>query len=304
MYPAESKKKLFSSKIGSEGKFVGWVCILITLSIWAAFSISLRWISHSALSSWDVAFIRYSVPAIILLPFVHARIIRLFSVKPLHMLMIACGGGIPYFMLTAIGGGYTSAAHVSALVAGTVPLSVAILRYTFWNEEIVLGKRIGLTAIIAGVLLLVLSLGRLTPEMVYGSLFLLTASLLWGWFTIGIRLSGLDPISCLILMTYPTFLILSALIYTGAVPSNLGHVELSDIGLFAVIQGGATGIISPLCYSAAIKRLGALKCASIGALAPVLTTLLAVPLLNEPLTIMGSLGVSIIVTGVMLSNRY
>ena len=59
---------------------------------------------------------------------------------------------------------------------------------------------------------------------------------------------------------------------------------MTHIALFAVLQGVGTGILSTLSYAYAVRCLGSSIPAATGAVSPVLTTLLAVPLFSEPIT--------------------
>jgi len=282
---------------------LGWVAMSVTLLVWAGFSVSLRAISRSTLTSADVALIRFLVPAIALLPFIPARLAALKAMRLQHAVMIAIGAGLPFFMIAAAGGRLTSAAHVSVLVAGTVPLSIALLAYLFWREPIKASRRLGLAIIVAGVALLVAGLGAIALPMLEGVGLLLIASLFWAMFTLGLRSTTLDPVGTLMLITYPSLFALLLLMATGMVDNRIGQANLNEIGLFVLVQGCGVGILSPLTYAAAIRCLGALRCASAGALAPVIATVIAIPLLHEIPTVLSMAGVLLVTAGVVLSNR-
>jgi drug/metabolite transporter (DMT)-like permease len=277
--------------------------MVITLVVWAGFSISLRYISHSTLAPLDVALLRFLVPAVFLLAFIPSRAAALRRIRVGHLLMIACGAGLPFFIIAAIGGRLTSASHVSALIAGTSPLSVALLTFLVWRERIPTKRLTGLAAIVAGVVALVFGLGGIDTTVLAGSLLLLAGSVLWAVFTIGVRRSQIDPISCLIVITFPALAIAGLLVAVGPFESHLGQADPHQILMFGAVQGLAVGILSPFGYAIAIRRLGPFRCASVGALAPGLATLLAVPLLNETPSTLSVLGVVAVTIGVFLSNR-
>ncbi|WP_442875111.1 EamA family transporter [Actinoplanes sp. NBC_00393] len=81
-----------------------------------------------------------------------------------------------------------------------------------------------------------------------------------------------------------------------------GAAPASNIALFAVLQGVGTGILSTLSYAYAVRRLGSSIPAVTGAISPVLTTLLAVPLFGEPITVGISTALALIVGGVITFN--
>jgi drug/metabolite transporter (DMT)-like permease len=72
---------------------------------------------------------------------------------------------------------------------------------------------------------------------------------------------------------------------------------------FLLVQGVGVGIVATIGFSYAVSQLGSAKSSIIGALSPGITTLLAVPIFDEPLSIAILCGISLTITGVILSNR-
>lgn len=279
---------------------LGWAAMCAALVTWAGFSLSMRGIGASALTPSDVALLRFAVPALILLPLVPSRLGELKSVRLAPALMIVLGAGLPFFGLVAAGGRFTSAAHVSALVAGTAPLAVAILARLLTGQR---GASLpGLATIVLGIALLVAGLGRLDATVMAGAALLLAASLLWGTYTMGMRMAAVTPMTCLMLVTYPSAIAIVLLKASGVFESHLGSIDPQQILLFAGVQGIGTGIVSTLVYAIAVQHLGALRCATMGALAPVLVTGAAIPLLGEQPTGMTIVGVVAVAMGVAMAN--
>ncbi|WP_279482447.1 EamA family transporter [Aureimonas sp. SK2] len=279
---------------------VGWAAMGAALVTWAGFSLSMRSIGASTLSPSDVALLRFAVPALILLPLLPSRLRELTSLPLAPAAMIASGAGLPFFGLVAAGGGFTSAAHVSALVAGTAPLAVSILARLLMGERLALGP--GLVTIVLGVVLLVAGLGSFDARAILGAGLLLGASLLWGGYTLGMRMAAVRPLTCLMLVTYPSAIVIAVLKLAGVFDSHLASVDLREILLFAGVQGVGTGIVSTLVYALAVRHLGALRCSTMGALAPVLATAAAMPLLGEQPTVLTLVGVVAVAAGVALAN--
>lgn len=279
---------------------LGWAAMCAALITWAGFGLSMRGIGASALTPSDVALLRFAVPALLLLPILTSRVRELRTMSVVPIIMIAVGAGLPFFALVAAGGRSTSAAHVSALVAGTAPLAVMLLARILLHQK---GAYLpGPAIIILGVVLLVAGLGGLDTSMIAGAGLLLCASCLWGIYTLGMRLAVVPPVTCLMLVTYPSAVSIVLLKLTGIFDTNLAAVDFHQIALFAGVQGLGTGIVSTLAYAVAVRHLGALRCATTGALAPALVTIAAIPLLGEmpsPLTMMGVAAVAI---GVALAN--
>ena len=85
-------------------------------------------------------------------------------------------------------------------------------------------------------------------------------------------------------------------IYLLFLPKHLSEPEPMHLLAQVLFHGIFVVIIATLTYVEAIKRLGAFKAGSIVTLAPFVAAILAVPLLNEPLSfaiICGLLGMAI-----------
>lgn len=301
--PAPPAADLASSRGASRARLIGWAALLLTLLTWAGFSLSIRAIGASALTPGDVALLRFSVPALLMLPFLPSRLPALRRLAPRHGLMIGCGAGLPFFLVAAAGGRWTSAAHVSALVAGTTPLSFALLGWLLWREPVSAARRLGLAVIALGVVLLVAGVGGLHWSALGGAGLLLLASLLWGLYTHGLRKSGLDPLACVMLVSYPSLAALLVLLLSGLLDSHLAAIAPREALPFLLVQGLGAGLVSTLGYSLAIRLLGPAVCATVGALAPVLAALLAIPLLGEWPSALALGGVVVVTAGVIFCGR-
>jgi drug/metabolite transporter (DMT)-like permease len=179
---------------------------------------------------------------------------------------------------------------------------VALLSALVWSELPGRRRLAGLLDIIVGVSFLVAGLRVTASSELYGVTLLLAASFLWGAYTLGLRRAELDPLGCIMLITYPSLLVLLALRAIGVFETHISTISLNDIMPFVAVQGIGVGLLSSYAYSLAVSRLGSTRCATVGALAPVLTTVLAVPLLGEVPSLLSLLGVCVITAGIFVSN--
>ncbi|CAJ0744105.1 hypothetical protein R16034_04121 [Ralstonia edaphis] len=283
---------------------IGYAAMVLTVLIWAGFALSIRAIGASPLAPADVALIRFGLPTLLLLPFLPSRWPMLRRVKPLSALMVLVGGGVPFFFMASAGGKVTSAAHVAALIAGTTPLSVALIAYVVDRQRIAAARGRAIAIILAGVLLMLVSQSHVSHgAFVAGAGLLLLASLLWGSYTLGLRRAGLDAIGCALLLSVPSFLLTALLVSLGVVDSHVGHFTVANAMPFLLAQGLGVGVVSSLSYALAIRHLDTPRCSAIGSLAPALACLGAVPLLGESLTLTVACGIAVITAGVILANR-
>ncbi|WP_133471997.1 DMT family transporter [Paraglaciecola marina] len=282
---------------------IGWSALIIAVLIWALFALSIRMISLSNVGSFDVALVRFSIPAILLIPFIKGRLKHIASAPIAGLILVSVGGGLPFFLISALGGHYAPASYVGSLIAGTTPISAAIVSYVLFRKKITIKKSLGLSVILSGVFILVLSLGEITLTVLTGIGILLCASLCWGSYSVGIKRLNLDPLSCVMIVTYPSIVFLALLIGTNTVDSKIFDYPLDELMPFIVMQGVSVGFFSTLFYSQAVRNLGVSRCVTFGSLAPVFATFLAIPMLNEIPTNITIFGVLIISFGVVLSNR-
>lgn len=301
--PTKLQRQAFPASFLSE-KTVGYAAIVIVVTIWAGFALSIRAIHASPLAPADVALLRFGLPALLLLPFLPSRLPALRRVRPLDALMVIAGAGLPFFYIAAAGGAATSATHVGALIAGTTPLSVALLGWALEGRPVPASRWRALAIILIGVAALVLTQSaHAAASMGKGAALLLTASLFWAAYTLGLRRTGLDAIGCALLLCVPSLAVLVLLMLSGAVMTHIGQFTLAQAYPFILVQGLGVGVVASIAYAVAISRLGPARSAVIGSLAPALASLLAVPLLGESLTPMIVAGVVTITLGVVLANR-
>jgi len=282
---------------------MGYMAITAVLFIWSGFSLTVRGIGGSPLATADVALIRFTVPLLLLLPLIPARIERIKKINFFHLLLILLGG-LPFFLFAAAGAKTAPTAYMGAILAGTPVFFVAILAWFFDGQLISKKRGVALLVIMLGVLVMIAGqAGALSGEIVQSVLFLLGGSLLWAGYTMGLKHAGLDPISIAIIVSASSFIMMLALIITGTVTTNVGSFSFQQALPFILIQGVGVGVIATIGYSYAVNQLGPAQSSTIAALSPGLTALLAVPVFNELLSMATLLGIFLTTVGVILSNR-
>lgn len=283
-----------------DGKIVGFLAIAVAVTIWAGFALSMRSMAMTALTTADVALLRFIVPAVVLLPFVPSRLRMLRSLSLSAVVMVVVGAGLPFFFLAAVGAKATSATHVGALIAGTAPLSAVIVKRVLYGVGVSGKLAVSLVVIVLGIALMVAALPlREGSQILTGIGALLLASLCWGFNTVGLKQLKTDAIGAAIVLVYPSLSAIVAMMGLGVVDSRLLQTSFSEILPFALVQGVAVGIVSTLAYSLAIQKLGSSLSASIGSLAPALACLMAIPLLGEIPNATTVIAVVILLVGVI-----
>ncbi|MFG2235585.1 DMT family transporter [Streptomyces sp. NPDC048723] len=282
-------------------RLMGAAALTAAVVLWTSFALTVRGIESSSLTSIDVAFLRFATPVVILAPWL-PRTVRALRGERIGVLLMLGIGGLPHFLLSALGGRLTSAALIGLLIPGTVPLFVAVILYLRWRERISPRRLIALAAIITGIA--AAALQTTSTATIAGIGILLTAGCAWAGYTIALRQTRLGLTGVVLVVCTPAAITAALLAVSTAMPSRLmtGAAGISDVLLFTGLQGIGTGLLSTLCYAYAVRTLGSSLAATAGALSPVLTALVAVPLFDEPVTPGVSAALILIVTGVTAFN--
>lgn len=273
---------------------VGLAAITVTVCAWAGFALSARAITHSALTPLEVNAIRYLTPTLLLLPWWRQAWREARAAGARNCALVAIGGGLPFFLLTALGAQLSSAAHVTIINAGATPVLLALISAALGRGWPRPHATLGLGVITTGIL--VLALG--TPGGGPGILALLGSAILWALCAMGQENAQLSPTTVALVISAPSAL--PALILAAPGALHLTSVPMEQIGFFLLTQGIGSGIISAISFAIAIRALGAPLAALIAALTPSLVAALSALLLGESLTTVAYAGLGLVLTGVLL----
>ena len=281
---------------------LGVVSLIVTLIIWSTYFVALRSGAQSQLTHFDMAVLRFILPALVLLPVLYRARSRILATKKRYLFGIVSGAGLPFYLLSVIASSKVQAVIGSLLIPGVTPVFVTMIAVIFYRESLSLKRFIGLLAVVVGVSLLVSAeLGSDNPQVI-GPLLYLLAAVLWAVYTISIRVSALSSLEVAAILNVSAALMIAISLPFGAFNSNLTQVSLQEIFPQLLIMGVFCGLISVVTYSNAIKSLGAELSACWGALTPVLVAVLAYFLLSEQLSTSSLLAMLIICSGVICAN--
>lgn len=181
-------------------RLTGGAALVAAVVLWSSFALTVRGIGSSSLTSIDVAFLRFATPVVILAPWL-PRTVRALRGERIGVLLLLGVGGLPHFLLSALGGRLTSAALIGLLVPGTVPLFVTVILYLRWRERISSRRLIALAAITTGIA--ATAIQTTSTSTTAGVGILLTAGCAWAVYTIGLRQTGLGPAGVVLTVCTP-----------------------------------------------------------------------------------------------------
>lgn len=273
---------------------------LAAVCIWAAFIVVSRLGVRTSLTPWDVTAIRYSVAGVLLSPYLGRKGLAVDRLGWGGVLAIIVGCGAPPVLLVNAGLLFAPAAHAGALYPGVSPLIVALLAAIFVNDRITSLKWIGFVLIACGAFTMFWgSDAGVGTKAKIGDAMFLAAGLAWACFTVVMKRAGLDGLHAASIAAVGS-LILYLPPYVFATGATVLNAPLSAIALQAIVQGVLTAIVALLLYGRAVATLGATGGAAFLALTPVVTGVMAIPVLGEWPTASEWLSIALISIGVYI----
>ena len=262
----------------------GYVFLLTTMCIWGGFTLTARLNALWNISAWDIVALRFSLAFLILMPILLYRKEAAFLLKK-EPFILAMIGGVIYCLFAYSAFHYAPTAHAAIFLNGCIPICTAIMAFFLMGQAF--DKHTWASLIIMIAVLCIMSLLMYQETGVaFGAgdgLFFISA-ILWAIFTVLLRKYQLTAWQAM-----SGVAIWSAVVYVPVyllfLPKNLSVPEPQHLLFQTIFHGVFVVIIATLSYVEAIKRLGAFKAGSITNLAPFIAAILAVPLLNEALSL-------------------
>lgn len=261
----------------------GYLFVCITMCIWGGFTILSRLNLHWHVSAWDLVAMRFAIAFLILMPVLIYKKDLAFLWHP-RPIILALTGGLAYCLTVYTAFLQAPAAHAAIFLNGCIPLCTAVAAYLLFKQPF--DKHTWLSLIImlsALALMSYLMLHEQASAFGLGDVLYFLSAVWWGIFTVLLKQWKLSAWHSM-----ASVAIWSALIYLPIyilfIPKHFQEAEPVHLLIQGVFHGVLVVIIATLTYVAAIERLGAFKTGSIVTLAPFIAAVIAVPLLNEPLS--------------------
>jgi len=280
----------------------GIAAALATVWIWASFLLVTRFAVDGSFTVAEILFLRL-VPAALLLAPVMLRLgvvprgLRLWRTV---LIVIGSGVGFPAILISGLV--YAPASDAGALAPGTLPFWTTLAAMILMAEYPGPRRRAGLALIFAGAL--IVSLWEILVQSADGAwrghLHFVTASALWGLYTVVFRQSTLTPLHALAIgMFWSVIFILPVLLWIG-VP--FAGAALPDILVMGFLQSVVMAILALLCYGHAVRALGPAETGAFGALTPILTLIGGVAFLAEEIGALKVVGIALVAIGVFMAS--
>ncbi|MFO1354257.1 MAG: DMT family transporter [Acinetobacter sp.] len=261
----------------------GYLFVCITMCIWGGFTILSRLNLHWHVSAWDLVAMRFAIAFIILMPVLVYKKDLAFLWHP-RPIILALTGGLAYCLTVYTAFLHAPAAHAAIFLNGCIPLCTAVAAYLLFKQPFDKHTWLSLSIMLSALALMsYLMLHEQASAFGLGDILFFLSAVWWGIFTVLLKQWKLSAWHSM-----ASVAIWSALIYLPIyilfIPKHFQEAEPVHLLIQGIFHGVLVVIIATLTYVAAIERLGAFKTGSIVTLAPFIAAVIAVPLLNEPLS--------------------
>jgi drug/metabolite transporter (DMT)-like permease len=147
------------------------------------------------------------------------------------------------------------------------------------------------------------ALPKFDKVLLMGQGLLILCALIWAFFTVSVRQSGLKPLQVSALVVVPNAMIVIAWFLATTPEIELFNLSFAALLSQLIVQGLFVGIFSGWFYAKAISKLGAEKTSAIGAFTPIVASIAAFTILQEALEFLPLLGLCFTTVGVLIASR-
>jgi drug/metabolite transporter (DMT)-like permease len=281
----------------------GVLALIATLIMWSSYFVALRSGAQSSLTGFDMAILRFLLPALILIPVLVRSKNKILQVRKRYLMGIMFGAGLPFYLLSVLASGHVQAVIGSLLVPGVAPVFVTLLAVLCYKERLTKRRITGLSIVLAGIAVLLSSITSASSEQSYlGYLFYILAALCWSTYTVSVKMAKLTGLELAAVLNSSAAVVIVLAIPTQFFSSNLMQAPLSTILPQLIIMGFFCGLVTVVTYTHAINNLGAELSACWGALTPVLVSSMAFFILHESLDTPTIMAMLLITFGVICAN--
>ncbi len=280
----------------------GYLAAAATLVMWACFSLVSRYGGKSLLTSSDMFALRSITATLVLLPFAGSLPPGVWRDRRLWVLTLLCS--LLYCPLAYNGFRYAPAAHGAILLSGLQPFLISAVVWLIAGTRPNRMRSSGLVLIAVGISCAAMPyFSDWSADSAFGDLLILLGSICWAFYTVYATRWGYSAWTLTRAVTFGTAIVYLP-IYLFFLPKQLAAVPVSMIVIQCIFQGIVATILAMLAYLKAVKQLGPERTAAFLALVPIVTGLVAVPLLDEALTIWLLSGLIFVSLGSFIASRY
>lgn len=279
---------------------------IAVVAIWTLFLVLTRQGVKGSFTPWDLAFLRFGFATAVMLPVFLWRPAgqRLGKLTIGRALAVALFAGIGLTCLVFTGLSLAPAAHAAVLTTGTLPFSVAMLSWLMFGDRIAGRKLLSLGLILLGVLCMawyafVSAAADAQAGAWRGDILFPLASASWAMFVVLVRRWGVGAVDATLATALISFAVYAP-VYLLFLPKQIMAAPWLDIVWHGVFQGIFALVVSMTLYTRMVQAFGPSRTTMITAVCPGLASLIAVPVLGEPLSALVLMGLAAVTAGMVV----
>jgi drug/metabolite transporter (DMT)-like permease len=273
----------------------------LTVLIWAAYPAVTRLSVTHTLAPEDLFALRFGISALLFLPYLAWRAGALPGGAWMKGIGLAlCQGTLAWLVI--VGLEFAPARHASALVQGVIPAWLLIVGGLFLGHGFSRRAAWSVGLIAAGAVALVASSTAFDGQLIRGDSLFLLASLLACGYVLQARHYRLPPAAtAAFVAVYSAIAFLPWYFLSGA--HSFARASAGELALQTVYQGVLIGCVSFVALNRAIAGLGCVRTSAFISAVPILTAIIAVPVLGEYPSIVDCVALVLITLGVAAASR-
>ncbi len=276
---------------------------LAAAAIWGAYLAMAKAGVSAGLAPSDIAFIRYGVAGLIMLPWLAVHGLRnCGGVGWGRAIILALLVG-PLFILIGVGGyRFAPLAHGAVMQPAALTILSIVLAAAVLKDRPTVARLIGIAGMLAGLAIIagpgLLKGGSLTP---LGDAMFIVAGAMWAVFTLLTRLWKVAPLPATAAVS-----VLSAAVYAPGFIAIEGFDRLAQAApsmLLAqiLVQGVLSGVVAVIAFTKAAALIGTARAAVFPAMVPAVAILLGVPIAGEIPTALQLVGVGVVTVALLVA---
>lgn len=268
--------------------------------LFSSFTLVSRLAVQTTFDVLDLAAVRMAVAGALMVPL--ALRYGMSGLGWRRSVVLALLGGLGFALFAYSGFARAPALHGGVFLHGALPLFGTIAGVLLLGERPGRARLTGIALIVAGVVAIgwdALGAG-MSARVMIGDACLAGASLCWAFYAVVVRRWGLDPLHAAAIVA-PLSALLYLPVYLAVAGDRILAVDTAALWTQAAFQGVLIGVVSLLCYTAAVRLLGATETALATAAVPCLTALGAIPVLGEWPSPVAAAGVAVTTLGMIVA---
>jgi len=282
--------------------FKGFAYVLFAVIVWSGWMVASRFAIKGTLTSYDITALRFTVGGVAFLPVVLRKGLRIGPKGLWSGFLLSVLMGAPYTNIAVAGMAFAPASHASTIINGTVLVITTLAGIFILRESTSPLRLFGVACSIAGIIFMLAGKSDAGgANQGFGHLLFIISGILWASYILLIRawkVGGLHAASvvCVFsMLIYMPFYLLFA-------DSHIGMHNWHEVAFQGIYQGILTAVIALSAFNIGVGILGASRAGAIIPLVPVLSTLLAIPVLGEIPSLFEWVAVGTVSLGVLLAS--